>query len=857
MKPYEQFLREKRITRKSTGFDVLPEQINPIAKPHQNASIRYVLRKGKGALFHDTGLGKTLDQLEIGRLVIGHTEKPFLVVMPLNVAYETIDNINNSDHILSQLDIEAQVIRDRKDVIDPPELKVYITNYENLHKFYGVDWGGISFDESSIFKGAGKFFQKAKKIGVDKNVPFLFCASATPNPNSPEEIGLQSEVLGIMTQAQMKATFFVNRQDKKRIDLTKSITIFRDTCSDCDDELEDIGHVLWCENCDSTYSKTKDFTEISEEVSKTKSKKNTRQGWELRPHAQEKFYQWLASWAMAIKLPSDLGFDNENYEKTKLTVMPIFIEAGYKPQDRLVFTGLGGVGDRSKVRAMTLEPKCQMATELIGDSTDQWIVWCGLNPEADLMKKLLGDKAVNVQGSDKLEKKIDGLRSFASGETQVLVTKTKICGHGSNFQNCHKVIFVGLSDSWESYKQAIDRAHRYGQLHDIDVYVILAEEEREIWDNVQTKSKEAEFMTEKLIENASEYQKAELDMKASEEVAYVEDEVKTDEYHIMLGDACRRLSAIKDNSVGLSIYSPPFGNEIYVFSNIGNDLSNSVSIDDFLDHYAYIAKDLLRVTMPGRNTVVHVADVHYRKNVNGRLGVYNYSDDVIKMYEKFGWHFYGRIPIAKNPQQAASRLKVDNLKFQTIDRDTSRLMPIQPDYLLVFKKPGKNTVPILPRTRGEINNDKWIVWAGQTYVNADFASLGDIQTEDDFAEYARRLWRERNATIWYDINEGDVIKNYKGKNGQKVNQNDTKHITPLQIKPVNRMIKLWSNPGEIVLTPFMGSGTEVCEAVKLGRYGVGIELKPEYFYDLAVPNVEEAVRLTKEEDMFSFAGIEV
>jgi DNA modification methylase len=633
-----------------------------------------------------------------------------------------------------------------------------------------------------------------------------------------------------MTVAEMKATFFVNRQDKKKTDLSKGV------------------------KQKNNLAQTP-FTELVK--SDVKNKKKARQGWELRPHATEKFYKWLASWAMAVKLPSDIGFSDEGYILPKLTITPVFIDAGYVPEDQLVFTGLGGVSDRSQVRKLTLEPKCEMAVEIIGDSTDQWVVWCGLNPEADLMKKLLGDKAINVQGSDKLEKKIEGLRSFANGETQILVTKTKICGHGSNFQNCHKVIFVGLSDSWESFYQAIKRFHRFKQDHDVEVYVILAEEEREIWENVEQKGRQAERMTAKLIENAKEYQRKELDMKASEKMTYLEDEIKTKDYHLMLGDSCKRLQEIKSNSVGLSVYSPPFGNEIFVYSNIGNDLSNSTSINEFLEHYTYIVRELLRVTMIGRNTVVHIADVHYRKNANGRLGVYNFSDDVIKMYEKNGWHFYGRIIITKNPQQAASRLKVDNLKFQTIDRDASRLMPIQPDYLLIFKKPGKNQVPILPRTRDELDNEKWIIWADSDYTNVECTRLGDIQTEDDFAEYAKLLWRQQKATIWNDINEGDVLRNHKGKNGARLNQDDTKHITPLQRKPVERVIKLWSNPGEIVLSPFMGSGTEVYEAVLWGRYGVGIELKPEYFYNLAVKNVEEAARLSKEEDLFSMAGIEV
>jgi len=166
-------------------------------------------------------------------------------------------------------------------------------------------------------------------------------------------------------------------------------------------------------------------------------------------------------------------------------------------------------------------------------------------------------------------------------------------------------------------------------------------------------------------------------------------------------------------------------------------------------------------------------------------------------------------------------------------------------------------VRILPRPKNEMDNEKWIVWAGNTYVNANFRSLGDIKTEEDFIEYAKIIWRERNGAIWNDIKEMDVLKNHKGKKGTRVNEDDVKHICPLQLEPVERIIKFWSNPTEIVFTPFMGAGTEVYQAVMLGRYGVGIELKPEYFYQLAYPNVQEAVRLSTQEDFFSMRGIEM
>ncbi len=826
MKPYDEFLQEKQIIHKASGFEVLKNEISPILFPFQNALVRYALRKGKSAILADTGLGKTVMELEWAKLVSQKTDKPVLIVMPLYVAYQTIDMAKEL------FDQEIPFAKDKMSVA--PGAGVYVTNYDILHKFFGIDWGGLVFDESSIFKGQGKFFARAKELA--KDVPYVLLASATPNPNSPEEMGMQSEVLDIMTVDEMKSNFFINRQDKKKIDKATVVKIAM-------------------RELNANHLSEIDLSELK--ISKQGNKKE-RQGWQLAPHGKEKFYKWLASWAMAVKLPSDIGFSDDGYILPKLTITPIFIETDYVPDGQLVFTGLGGVGDRSKIRKLTLEAKCQKAMEIIGDDKDQWIVWCGLNSESDRMAKLLKDhSSVNVQGSDKTEKKIEALKAFTNQEIKILISKGKICGHGSNFQNCHKAILVGLSDSWELFYQMLKRMHRFKQLENCEVYVLLAEEEREIWENVENKGRQAEHMTQKLIENAGQYQREELDMKASEKATYITDEVKNDKYHIMLGDSCERLKEIESDSVGLSIYSSPF-EDLFVYSKTERGLENSITPEIFYEHYTYIVNELLRTTMPGRKTVAHIADIHARLGKDGFIGLKDFSGNVIKLYNDCGWNYNGRIPIAKNPQATAIRLKAHELMFATMRRDAARLMPVQPDYLLVFTKPGKNLEPVLPMENLEMNEDTWIEWAGNTWLNGLNEKLeSDELTEQDFLNIVKQVYEHYRSgnPIWDDISETKVLQ-HKGKNRQRLDTDDTKHICPLQLEPVERAIKLWSNPGDTVLTPFMGIGTEVYQAVMFNRYGIGIELKPEYFYK-AHSNIEEAVRLSHQEDLFSMAGIEV
>ncbi len=817
---YQEFLAKKQIIHKATGFTVSESAIHPILKPYQNALTRYALRKGRSEIGAGTGLGKTLMLLEFARFVHRHTMKSVLIVAPLYVAWQTIDMAKDL------LEMTINYARNSSEID-----KISITNYPRLKHFVNANLGGIVFDESSIFKGeASKYFQVAKQVceGID----FRLCTSATPNPNSDEEISKQSEILGIMTTKEFEGNFLVNRQDGNKFQLSK-------------EAIEGTRQ----ENGNLTLA---DIQSLA--VMKNKGKgKAERQGWQLRPHGKEKFYRWLASWLMAVKLPSDLGFSDEGYILPELVINPVFVDANYIPEGQLVFTGLGGVGDRSRVRKITMEERCLEAQRIIGDSTDQWIVWCGLNPEADRMKQLLDGKAINVQGSDKLEKKIEGIKSFIEGHTQILVSKTQICGHGSNFQHCHKMIFVGLSDSWEAFYQAIKRIHRFMQEHRCEVWVILSEEEREIWDNVVQKGERAELMTKKLIENAGEYQKEELDSTSAQKDVYTEDEYKTDKYWIMLGDSCERMKEIESNSVGLSVYSPPFG-DLFIYSNSARDLGNNIDDIHFLKHYKFIVDELLRATMPGRLTVVHAADIHTRKKIDGYIGLKGLTHNIVKLYEDAGWHWKGSIPIAKNPQAAAIRLKAHELMFATMERDSIRLMPVQPDYLLVFAKPGQNPTPVLPTENLEMDRDDWIVRAGQNWLNTvDFKSLEEI-TENEFLEYAKEVYRNR-GTIWKDIRETEVLQ-HKGKSGSRLDEDDIKHICPLQLDVVEWAIKLWSNPGETVFTPFMGIGTEVYQAVMFERYGIGIELKPEYFYK-AHENIQEAVRLSTQEDFLSMLGIEV
>lgn len=264
----------------------------------------------------------------------------------------------------------------------------------------------------------------------------------------------------------------------------------------------------------------------------------------------------------------------------------------------------------------------------------------------------------------------------------------------------------------------------------------------------------------------------------------------------MLGDSCERLTELPDNSIDLSVYSPPFSS-LYTYSPSERDLGNSSNDDEFFEHYTYILAELLRVTKPGRNSCVHVQQVTMSKANYGYVGMSDFRGEVIRAHQRAGWIFYGEVTVDKDPQAQAIRTKAHCLMFQTLRRDSAANRPALADYLLLFKKPGDNAVAISP----DVTNEEWIEWA---------------------------------HPIWWGIRESHTLQYQSAKDDP-----DERHICPLQLGFIERCVRLWSNPGETVLSPFAGIGSEGYVAVQHGRRFVGCELKPSY-WQTAVKNLQRA-----------------
>ena len=303
---------------------------------------------------------------------------------------------------------------------------------------------------------------------------------------------------------------------------------------------------------------------------------------------------------------------------------------------------------------------------------------------------------------------------------------------------------------------------------------------------------------------------------------YVTDEASGDGWRLMLGDSCERLAEIKDDSVDLAVYSPPFAS-LYTYSPSIRDLGNSFDRAEFFAHFAFIIAEMLRVTKPGRTNAVHVQQLTTTKATHGVVGMTDFRGEVIRAYIAAGWIYHGEVCIDKDPQAQAIRTKAQALMFNQLHRDSSKSRPALADYLLLFRKPGENTVPI----RGDVDNETWIEWARPIWRGTDEAGVWEMLRSEGLAV---------PHSCWYGIRESDTLNVAAGRESE-----DERHIAPLQLSLIERCIRLWSNIGETVLSPFAGIGSEVYMAVKLRRQGIGIELKASY-WRTAVENLRRVER---------------
>jgi hypothetical protein len=313
--------------------------------------------------------------------------------------------------------------------------------------------------------------------------------------------------------------------------------------------------------------------------------------------------------------------------------------------------------------------------------------------------------------------------------------------------------------------------------------------------------------------------------------------VLTDRYALYHGDSCEVLPTLPDGSVHLSVYSPPFGG-LYNYSSSERDLSNCRSYEEFFEHYEYVVRELFRLTMPGRLTGVHCMDVP-----SGNSGcdfLRDFPGDIIRLHERIGFHYVARYSVWKEPLGVRNRTMAKNLAHKTVVDDSSRCSVASADYLLMFRRKGTNPVSIA-------HPIGLLEYAGSRPIPSDLLGYRGWDGNQIENRYSHWIWRQYASAFWDDVRIDRVLPFKKARD-----EEDEKHVHPLQLDVIERCLALWSNPHEVVLTPFMGVGSEVYAAVRAGRNGIGVELKDSY-YRQAVKNVESAAKedIQAQRDIFA------
>lgn len=429
---YESFLAGKVLALPDA--EITDTALSPYLKPFQRDITSWALRRGRAALFEGTGLGKTLQQLSFARSVADHVDAPVIILAPLAVAHQTISEAE-------KFAIGAVAYAADK---DHATTDIVVTNYDRMERFDFDRFAGVVLDESSIIKSHDSQTRQ-HLIEATRHVPFKLACTATPAPNDWVELGNHAEFLGVMSEKEMLATFFVH-----------------------DGSVRAGGGAEW----------------------------------RLKGHAERAFWEWVSSWAVMIRSPADLGYDEPGYVLPPLRKHQITVPVEYAPSNGMLFPiEARTLSERIGARRESIEARVAAAVNWIGDSDKPFLIWCGLNAEQDALEKLFGGRCVSIRGADADTAKIDREARWRSGHVPGLICKPSAFGFGMNWQHCARMAFVGLNDSFEQLFQSIRRCWRFGQIRPVDVALIASELEGAVVTNLEMKERDHERMAAAMAEH--------------------------------------------------------------------------------------------------------------------------------------------------------------------------------------------------------------------------------------------------------------------------------------------------------------------------------------------------------------------
>ncbi len=518
----------------------------------------------------------------------------------------------------------------------------------------------------------------------------------------------------------------------------------------------------------------------------------------LKGHAEEDFWDWVGTWAACVANPKDLGYDGTKYILPALNLQQVVVDVsdveGASEGELFRSPELNATTIHKEMR-FSCEARAKAAADMVNASDEAWIVWCNTNYEADELRRLMPD-AVEVRGSDANDAKLKKLDAFQNGTARVIISKPSICGFGLNWQHCRNIAFVGLSYSFEDFYQALRRSYRFGQTREVNAYIVSGKNESQIISTVQNKMDAHRKMQERM-KNASKALRNEVEkeLKMNQEI----EAFTGNGFTVYNGDCVRVAKQLADNSIDFSVYSPPFAN-LYIYSDDVQDMGNCKDDEEFFQQYKFLIAEKYRITKPGCLSAVHCKNLVNYANRDGMAGLRDFRGDIIRAHTELGWAYHSEITIWKDPVIEMQRTKAQGLLYKQLRANSKYTRMGMAEYLIIFRKWGENmNENPVTHTKDEFTLNQWQQWA---------------------------------SPVWMDINQTKVLNGRVAREDQ-----DEKHICPLQLDVIERAITLWSNLGDLVYSPFTGIGSEGYGALTLGRRFVGSELKKSYA-DWAVANMK-------------------
>lgn len=791
LEQYYQFLENKVEVVDRDGFVVNATDLHPSLFPHQRDMVTWAIRLGRGLIAASFGLGKTVVQIEIARLIHQRTGGKFLIVCPLGVKHQF------SEEDGPRLGINFQYVRTDEEIAaaDTPYL---ITNYERVrdgdidpHKH---DITGCSLDEGSVLRSLGS---KTYQVFLDAfaDVRYRYVCTATPSPNRFKELIYYANFLGIMDTGQALTRFF-QRNPEKAGDLR------------------------------------------------------------LHPQHEQKFWLWVASWALFLYRPSDLGHDDTGYDLPKMNVhwhrikvdqRRAWEQTDNRGQHRLFLDAAGGVSEASAEKRATMDDRVIKMVDIINqdDPKKHWLLWHHLEDERRATE-LAVPEVVSVFGSQELEVREERIMGFVRGKFRILASKPELAGSGCNFQyHCADAIFLGVDYKFQDFIQAIHRIMRFQQTKPVNIHIIYAESEDQVVEILKRKWAQHDLLTAKMQEIVKQYglihEALKGDLKRS--IGYDRAEVKGQRFTAVNNDCTVETLSLPDNHFDLIHTSIPFGNH-YSYTTSYEDFGHNPSDNEFWRQMDFLIPELLRVLKPGRVAAIHVKDriLYGHQTPTGFMEVSPFSDECVFAFKKHGWLYEGRRTIVTDVVRENN--STYRLGWTEMTKDATKMGSGLPEYLLLFRKPPTSSEdqradePVT-KSKTDYTRARWQIDAHSFWQSNGNRHLLPEEIYDYKAHVARLEEKEANGNlpstffleppvsrtdwVWDDI---VYMRTLNSQQSQRQQQN---HICPLPFDIVERVIRLYSNEGDLILDPFAGLFTVVVKAVEMGRRGYGVELSPRYF----------------------------